>query len=630
MSIQNNFPAIKPTLLLDFANVKQLDPRITFTRASTATFYDGRTVAKAEENLLTQSGNVSIWTQAFGLGSITANATTAPDGTTTAGFVPVDSGTSRHFVGSQRGGIAAIGATITGSVFLKASTYGFASVQLSNATVSAGTPRYAISVDLSNGTIGGFTGNTGVSGQTASAVSVGNGWYRVILTMTTTNAGDGAGMNILVTPMPTNGSGYSDGGAILPSFTGDGTSGIFVWGAQAEQRSTATAYTATTTAPITNYIPVLLTAASGVARFQHDPITDESLGLLIEEQRTNLLNYSEQLDNAAWTKVNATVAANTVVAPDGALTADTQTRSSTAASYIVQSITKAASSIAYTLSVFAKASVGDFIALQIQGTFPARAWAVFNIRTGAISTAATAVTFTSPSATITSVGNGWYRVTVTATSDTATTLGSYVSFNSNNIDINGTDSASNSAGFIWGAQLEAGAFATSYTPTVASQVTRSADAASMTGTNFTSWYSQSEGTLYGEANAKSSGAFLEANNGTSNERLAISIDGTNSRLAGVDANAGTYYAIIYSVAGTAPLNTSNKGAFAYKVNDFALSANANTVATDTGGLVANPTQLRVGSSGLGATGEYLNGTIKKIAYYPLRVTNAQLQALTTV
>ena len=51
MTIQNNFPDIKPALLLDFANTKRLDPRITFTRASPATYYDGKTTAKAEENL---------------------------------------------------------------------------------------------------------------------------------------------------------------------------------------------------------------------------------------------------------------------------------------------------------------------------------------------------------------------------------------------------------------------------------------------------------------------------------------------------------------------------------------------------------------------------------------------------
>jgi hypothetical protein len=86
MTIQQNFVNIKPSLNLDFANTKQLDPRITFARASTARFYDGKTTAKAEENLVTQSQGftVSPWE---GPAAITANSAVAPDGTTTAALV---------------------------------------------------------------------------------------------------------------------------------------------------------------------------------------------------------------------------------------------------------------------------------------------------------------------------------------------------------------------------------------------------------------------------------------------------------------------------------------------------------------------------------------------------------------
>jgi len=84
MSISQNFPALKPSLLLDFANTKKLDSRVTFARASEGRYYDGQTVAKAEENLLqySQEFDNAYWTKSAT--TVTANATAAPDGTTTA------------------------------------------------------------------------------------------------------------------------------------------------------------------------------------------------------------------------------------------------------------------------------------------------------------------------------------------------------------------------------------------------------------------------------------------------------------------------------------------------------------------------------------------------------------------
>ena len=81
----NTYPSIQPSLNLDFANAKTLDPRITFTRSTTGTYYDGKTVAKAEENLATYSED---FTQVASWGatdtSVSGNTTTAPNGTSTA------------------------------------------------------------------------------------------------------------------------------------------------------------------------------------------------------------------------------------------------------------------------------------------------------------------------------------------------------------------------------------------------------------------------------------------------------------------------------------------------------------------------------------------------------------------
>jgi hypothetical protein len=97
MSIKASFPDIKPSLMLDFANTKRLDPRITFTRATTATYYDGQTVAKAEENLMEYSQEFDRnagWSKSRA--SIVADDTTAPDGTLTADkFIP-NTESNRH------------------------------------------------------------------------------------------------------------------------------------------------------------------------------------------------------------------------------------------------------------------------------------------------------------------------------------------------------------------------------------------------------------------------------------------------------------------------------------------------------------------------------------------------------
>lgn len=84
-----------------------------------------------------------------------------------------------------------------------------------------------------------------------------------------------------------------------------------------------------------------------------------------------------------------------------------------------------------------------------------------------------------------------------------------------------------------------------------------------------------------------------------------------------------------TIAFSLSLDFANVQASAYAANDFAVSLNAGAVVTDTTGAVpAGVNRLYIGSDSNGVI-NFLNGTIKKIAYYPLRLTNAQLQALTS-
>jgi hypothetical protein len=576
MSIQTNFPAIKPTLLLDFANTKALDSRVTFTRASTATFY-GTQTAKAEENLLLQSQAwaTTPWFVNIG-GSVTAvnNSAAAPNGTTTA--------TSLTF-SAQFGSQAQSVTTIAGLNY----TFSFWARRISGNTALH---------------INHFDSATGAN----TAFTITDNWAQYSVTVLGRTGGGAVQFGV----QDRNASGFGQ---------------ILVWGAQLEQRSAVTAYTATTTQPITNYIPVLQTAASGVARFDHNPTTFESLGLEIEEQRTNLLTYSEQFGNAAWTKSASSITANTIVAPDGAVTGDKLVEDATNAAHFVRQNFTSTVGVTYVSSVYLKAAERTSV-LVIHYDGSVFAGVSVNLSTGVLSAppVATGLTDASATSTITSVGNGWYRVSVSRAQVSTTITQLRVTLQ------NGSNEVYTGNGFnglyIWGAQLEAGAFPTSYIQTVASQVTRAADAASMTGTNFSSWYNQAEGTMYAEY-IYSSGVVGNAqcmysiSDGGETNRLVAFRTSTPSQQFDETGGGGSI------VTGAALANTAYKSALAYKVNDMAVSINGAATVADTSVTISAKTQLAIGDRATG--GRSLNGTISKLAYYPLRVSNANLQALTS-
>ena len=586
MSIQSNFPNTKPSLLLDFSNTRQLDSRVTFTRSTLAVYYDGKTTAMAEQNLLSYSQQFDngYWSKTGA--TVTADSTTAPDGTTTADTINGTVGSYNQYVQISNPSTVGIDAvnTYTYSLYLKAGTISSVRVYIYNG--STGAAFY--------GTFN-LTAITGVAAGTAttptiSIVDVGNSWRRI----TVTGSLNGSAGQYAVPTI------YADNG------------NFYAWGFQAEQRSSATAYTATTIQAITNYIPVLLTAGGNQPRFDCNPTTGESLGLLIEEQRTNLVVYSQEFDNASWGKPNATITANQLIAPDGTLTAEQYGYGSVAGD-LYQSRSKAATATTYTLSVYAKAGSATSFNVYISDNTTGQATGSFNLSTGAVIGVSTG-TWTNASATITPVGNGWYRCTVTATSPANTGL--LPGFN--NMPVN-------TSLFLWGAQLEAGAFATSYIPTTSASATRAQDLASMTGTNFSSWFNNAQGTLYCE--------FLPSNS-VNYPQAAIITDGTTANTIQLDSHSPGLRAYIIAnnqvqlELTTTALTGNNKGVVSYLSNNSSATFNNSSATTDTSCLIPVVNQLGIGSIS-NVNNNFLNSTIKKIAYYPLRVTNAQMQALTS-
>jgi hypothetical protein len=602
MTIQALYPDISPSLSLDFANVKQLDPRVTFARASTARYYDGKTVAKAEENLLLRSQEFDNASWVKGAVTVTADTTAAPDGTTTADTVTEDIATQNHQI--TQTGLAFTNAPTTVSVFVKANGATTGRILFRTGTAGAVSGNFAFDLSVPSASV------TQGDSASVSITDAGNGWYRVVAT--SSNNAASTAVIIRITRLG-------------ESYTGDGTSGFFLWGAQLEQRSSVTAYTATTTQPITNYIPVLLSAANNEARFDHNPTTSESLGLLIEEQRTNLLLRSEEFDNASWTKTRSSITANTAVAPNGTLTGDKLVEDTTSSNthIIEQGSITVVSGTTYSASVYIKAAERTK-ARVVYLSSASGVFAEFDFLAGTAGAATVFGTATAVSSSIQNVGNGWYRCTVVGSQSVGTSGSVRVEL----LDASGNRTYTGdgfSGLFIWGAQLEAGAFPTSYIPTVASQVTRSADAASMTGTNFSSWYRADEGTFFTNfrryiTNANAN-AFVASDNSFNNRISGFSFNGFAPDIA----VGGVVQASIE--VGSAP-NAGLSGAVAYKVNDVAAAANGGAVGTDVSALVPVVNRLYIGANSLG-TGAFLNGTIKKIAYYPKRLTNAQLQAITT-
>jgi hypothetical protein len=398
----------------------------------------------------------------------------------------------------------------------------------------------------------------------------------------------------------------------FPTFTGTSRTAQ-VWGAQAELRSAVTAYTATTTQTITNYVPRLLTAAAGVARFDHNPVTGDSLGLLIEESRINRLTYSDDFSNAAWTKTRSSITSNTIIAPDGSLTGDKlidTTDNNT--HFTTQTFTGTA--VSHSFTVYAKAGERTFIALRLFNGTSEVGLAYYNLSTGATGTVS------SGTAAITNVGNGWYRCSLVATLAASASCTADIQLASAD-NTNSYTGDAYAGAFIWGAQVELGAFPTSYIPTVGSTVTRSADAASMTGTNFSSWYNASEGTLYADTTSPFTFGPFSINDGSGSNRIEI-----RSRANGVTGTAGVIDT--NGVTQFTPSNFTfanvNKLAFAYKFNDSACVLNGGSAATDTSVIIPVVTRAQFGlAAALPST-----GNIRKLAYYSLRLTNAQLQAIT--
>jgi hypothetical protein len=551
------------------------------------------------------TGDVAIWGAQLVQGSVAGDyqQTTssalpvmyqAPNGTMTADKLVENTANNQHYV--QAGVTVVTGTTYTFSAYVKAGERSRVNMLLAQST-SPFTNNANVTFNLLNGTVSATTAGTG------SITAIGNGWYRVAVVAATTATG-------VLARITTSLTDNSD------IYTGDGTSGIYIWGAQLSDSASLDPY-------VNNPVAAPSSTAYYAPRFDYDPVTLQPRGLLIEEQRTNLLTFSEQFDNAAWTKNAATIAANSVVSPDGTQDADTITADAGTGTIprVGQISTATVLSTVYTATIYAKRNTHSFVQIYLNNQ--AAEWANFTLTGNG-----TASANGSSTATITLVGNGWYRLQFVYTaggtdrrpffmlspSATATRAETW-----NPV---GTESV-----YIWGAQLEAGAFATSYIPTTSAQVTRSRDIAVVQGSNFSSWYNPNEGSLYasslafnqGDSTGNASGV-TSLNNTTSSEMMRFD----PRRIQVITGNVSQ--ANITSIS--AIPSGLYRSAFTYASNYVAISTNGSAITPATS--VNLPSGVNTMQVGQGLTsGGILNGHIRQIAYYPRRLSNQELMAITS-
>lgn len=223
---------------------------------------------------------------------------------------------------------------------------------------------------------------------------------------------------------------------------------------------------------------VLESVASNTPRIDHAPLTGAVRGLLLEEQRTNLIRYSQEFDTSAWSKGACSIAPNVAIAPDGTTTADKTVESTANAEHYFTTPSALNSSLTdntvYTVSCFIKPAGRNKVQFACRRKDFTFARCIFDL------VAKTASSLSNVTSTqISDVGSGWVRCA--ASFDVKSGAGGvfpYFALFNGTVSVYAGDGVSGV--YQWGFQVEAGSFATSYIPTTTAAVTRAADVASFT------------------------------------------------------------------------------------------------------------------------------------------------------
>ncbi len=429
----------------------------------------GTLIEPAATNLLSPSqGKFSSWSYGSYITSIVDNTIAAPDGTTTASTVTTNTTGASNWSNPTTCPTITAGSSYTASMFLKAGT---ASTFQIEAGKSDGTDGATIRGSLASGTITSTFSNTSGTYVSSGIQALANSWYRVWVTFQTAT---------------------STTGCIV--FSGAATGTINIWGAQVEATAYPTSYVPTVSANVTraadvfsettsgtysNSSGVLQYATTSAARtnYTYNGSSWINSGTILEPAATNLEKYSTAI--SAWgAPVNINVTGGQT-SPDGTVNASLIARAALGSSSYVQSFdlsSNPAVNASATYSIYAKAGANAHkILLRLQGTYPDRADVLFDLNVGTVIDSS-ATSYTILGTSITPVGGGWYRCSVSAYIANTAAGGILVSPTSATAAhaAEGNDGVLDDA-YVWGAQLEATPFITSYVPTAMGAFARSAD-----------------------------------------------------------------------------------------------------------------------------------------------------------
>lgn len=405
---------------------------------------------------------------------------------------------------------------------------------------------------------------------------------------------------------------------------------------------------------------------ANLPRFDYDPTTLVCKGLLIEESRANLALYSQQLAaNHALTvsSVTGTFQVGEACSATGGGTGTYLTNIgattillTTSTGTFTGTLTGAQSGATATISAAAQVWRRDFsgvgtapvvtpnYALAPDGTMTATrvqcalnggtttsdySWLVQTL-TGTscrgslyIKTndnTSKTVILRAQSSLSTTVTGSWSRYDWSAGTLTAALFGvglrgGQTPTNSDTVDL-----------LVWGAQLEAGAFPTSYIPTTTTSLTRNADVVTMTGTNFSDWFNSAQGTFVAKAQSNDPAG---GNNRVFWCRNTATGTYVDALYADIRRGAGTWQAGVRSgnvIQWTANLSSTSSpsvAAVAYKASNFAAAINGGSPSTSASGSIPTLDAMNIGSH---IDGTYLNGLIQRLYYYSQRLTNAETSA----
>ena len=624
------FPSQRPVFSQDFAQSGKIDPRATFSRsdspidvgkaAAAAVHYWSNEKHLSSDNLLLQSSDFDTGWASQGLVSKTGGQTD-PSGGTDGWTLRENSSTGFHRITQT---VSASG-EVAYTVYAKRNA-GTRYLLLSFSSSAGGVNGAGLAAfDLAGGATHTANGSTStLTNLSATQTASGNGYYKCVFKVTGTITVAYLSLSNTGTPAANN---YG-----LINYAGDGTSSIDVAFASLSTTG-ATDYQSTTTQIHREYAPTLQTAASGAARFEHLATDGQSagtsLGILLESSRTNLLTYSN--DFSQWGATNVVAEAGAAVGPDGQLCYVMREDSTAGVQHrLALSANNQSYSAAHTMSVYAKKVAASnqtrYLRLRVNG-LSGEASVQFDLSNGT-------VVRTSGSQldgqSISSVGNGWYRITmtysntaseravgmiITGSPDTTDTLPSY-------------DGDGFSAFALFGAMVEEGSHASSLvTSNSGSQTTRAADSLSITDSSL---FSGNEGTIAFEGQTLGGstgfGRFWTISDGTNDNRIHAYPTSSTAVRFRVYRNGIEQRNV---ASGVTDVTQSNRYAFAYEDNKLRLAQNGTLITDDSNNAVMPVVdKLSIGINAA-ANSNSMNGHVKRIAFYNQSLSDTEMASLSS-